>query len=196
MWSIVIVGLGNPGRTYDGTRHNLGFEVVERLSERFRCPLQPGKGDYQFGVATLGDIDVCLMKPLTFMNNSGVAVVDIMEQFEIPVRKIFVVCDDVQLPLGQLRIRERGSDGGHNGLASVIYHTLSEDFPRLRCGIGIPERSIEGEEMASFVLSRFEEEEIAAARTMVDRAADACMAVIEDGMTQAMNVYNTRLDKS
>jgi len=196
VWSIIIVGLGNPGRTYDRTRHNLGFEVVDRLSERFRCPLQPGKGDYMFGVATLGDRDVCLMKPLTFMNNSGVAVADIMEHFEIPVRKIFVVCDDFQLPLGQLRIRERGSDGGHNGLASVIYHTLSEDFPRLRCGIGIPDRSVDSEEMASFVLSRFEEEEITAVRTMVERAADACVTVIEHGTAQAMNLYNTRLDKS
>lgn len=195
MWSTVFVGLGNPGRTYEGTRHNLGFDVIDALAEQSRCDLKPGKGDYLMGSTTIGNTSVCLVKPLTYMNNSGLAVLDIVNRFTFPAQNICVVCDDFQLPLGQLRIRARGSDGGHNGLASIIYHLQSEEFARLRCGIGGTSFHA-GEDVTSFVLSQFERSEIPAVRDMTLRARDACMAVVHDGLDKAMNKFNIRLGDS
>jgi PTH1 family peptidyl-tRNA hydrolase len=186
MDAVAIVGLGNPGTQYRDTRHNVGFMVVEELCRRFRIALKPGKGDYLIGRATLEGTDLHLAAPMTYMNNSGAAVADILERFRIAHRELLVVVDDFALPLGTLRFRLKGSDGGHNGLASILYMLNSNEFPRLRCGIGtasMPPKS----EMAAFVLSRFEPDEVPAVKEMVMRAADACVEFARTGHTRPAN---------
>jgi PTH1 family peptidyl-tRNA hydrolase len=192
---VLVVGLGNPGRSYEGTRHNLGYEVVDLLARAAGTEFKPGRGEYWDAPCSLKSIDVVLLKPTTFMNDSGVAVQDALERYGIAVDQLLVVCDDFQLPLGTLRLRPRGSDGGHNGLASIIYHLQSDEFPRLRCGIGSPAMPADKELMADFVLTRFTPEELPAARTTAERARDACTVCITEGFGTAMNQFNVRPDQ-
>ena len=116
-----MVGLGNPGREYEGTRHNIGFMVVDEVSSRLKCAWKPGKGDYEFSQKVFGKARVVLVKPLTFMNNSGEAVLGVLEQYPTPLRNVLAIVDDFTLSLGKIRVRTKGSDGGHNGLRSLIY---------------------------------------------------------------------------
>ena len=190
---VCIIGLGNPEKRYEGTRHNLGFEVLDCLAERLRTPFKEGKGEYLLASGEVGDVSVGLVKPLTFMNESGVAVADVAERFEVPLDQLIVVCDDFQLPLGHLRVRQKGSDGGHNGLYSVIYHLQSELFPRIRCGIASPSMPKEKDRMADFVLERFEAAEHPIVREMIGKAADASLVAIQRGLTAAMNEFNKKV---
>ena len=151
-----------------------------------------GKGEYLVAVTHFGGIPLGVLKPLTFMNNSGDAVRDALERSDLGAKCCLVVCDDFQLPLGQLRLRASGTDGGHNGLYSIIYQLQTEDFPRLRCGIGSPHMPAEKSLRASFVLSAFDRDELPAASAMIQRARDACLTVLTDGLTAAMNAFNTR----
>ncbi len=186
MDTVAIVGLGNPGAQYRETRHNVGFLVVEELCNRFHAALRPGKGDYLIARTFAEGIGVHLAAPVTFMNNSGAAVLDILERYQIPQRELLVVVDDFALPLGMLRWRMKGSDGGHNGLASIIYALNSHEFSRLRCGIGtdtMPPKA----DMAAFVLSRFEQTELPAVQDMVKRAADACLEFVRTGHPRPIN---------
>jgi PTH1 family peptidyl-tRNA hydrolase len=128
----LIAGLGNPGPHYADTRHNVGFKVVERLAERLRLSFRAGKGDYLIASDTA---NILLLKPLTYMNNSGLAVRHAMDYFDIDVSRLLIVFDDLQLPVGKLRLRPGGSDGGHNGIASVIQHLGTQEVARLRLGI-------------------------------------------------------------
>ena len=155
MDAVAIVGLGNPGSQYRETRHNVGFLVVNELCRRLRVGLKPGKGEYLIARANMEGVGLHVAAPMTFMNNSGTAVVDILERFQIAPRELLVVVDDFALPLGILRFRLRGSDGGHNGLASIIYMLNSDELPRLRCGIGSPEMPTDKNLMADFVLEKF-----------------------------------------
>ncbi|HWP82735.1 MAG TPA: aminoacyl-tRNA hydrolase [Bacteroidota bacterium] len=185
----LLVGLGNPGSDYAGTRHNLGFEVIDVLADRLKVRLQRedesllGLGEYQG--KSLG-----LMKPLTYMNNSGWAVADAVERFQVPLTNLLVICDDFQLPLGVLRLRGKGSDGGHNGLYSIIYHLNSEAFPRLRMGIATETMPQEKSKKADFVLGMFEERERPLVKTMVDRSSDAALSFVTKGLGVTMNLYN------
>jgi len=135
----LIVGLGNPGYEYSFTRHNVGFLVVDRLATLLHREFHTGSGNYWLAECSLKNSDVTLLKPTTFMNNSGFAVKEYCETYSIPYQNILVVSDDFQLPLGTIRIRPSGSDGGHNGIASIIYQLETDQFPRLRCGIGSTE---------------------------------------------------------
>lgn len=189
---LLVVGLGNPGTQYDGSRHNIGFEVADALAEVCRTNYRGGKGDYLLATSRYEGILISIVKPLTFMNNSGDAVRDALEHLRVDPERCLVVCDDFQLPLGQLRLRVRGSDGGHNGLYSIIYQLQTEDFPRLRCGIGSPHMPAEKSLMASYVLSAFEGDEAADVGTMIQRARDACLSVATEGLVPAMNKFNTR----
>ena len=191
-----MVGLGNPGSQYESSRHNVGFEVADAIVESCRSEYRAGTGDYVMAAARFGGMTLGVLKPLTFMNNSGDAVRHAQERFEIPADRCLVVCDDFQLPLGQLRLRASGTDGGHNGLYSIIYQLQTEDFPRLRCGIGSPHMPVEKSQKASFVLSAFERDELPAVRAMIQRARDACLAVLTDGLAAAMNTFNTRTPQS
>ncbi len=189
---LIIVGLGNPGSDYAATRHNIGFRVIDALSAHSQILLHEGKGEYWIGAGTIFGKEVALIKPTTFMNNSGIAVIDVLERCDETLDNVVVVYDDIHLPLGLLRMRERGSDGGHKGIASIIYHTMSDEIPRLRCGI----RPVEGEcarlNSAEFVLSPFQEEEKEIVEQMIIKARDAVLYIIEHDMVSAMNEYNTK----
>lgn len=187
------VGLGNPGSEYKGTRHNLGFEVIDAVAKKLNIAMSMGEGDYLVGFGTHGETKVGLLKPLTYMNNSGSAVADIRSRYTPPLDKLLVICDDFQLPLGSLRLRSRGSDGGHNGLYSIIYHLQSDEFPRLRLGIAGESIPSSKSFMADYVLSPFSEKEKETVQTMVARASDAALAVLDHGFENAMNQFNRKL---
>lgn len=189
---VFIIGLGNPGSPYDGTRHNVGFEVVDSVAETLNTQFKPGKGEYLETLATVDGEKVGLAKPLTYMNNSGSAVVEIQERHEVSLDRLLVVCDDFWLPLGALRLRPKGGDGGHNGLYSIIYHLQSESFPRLRCGIASESIPQKKEQMAEFVLDRFTTTERPVVNRVVKRAAEACVSFVQHGIQKTMTLYNTQ----
>jgi peptidyl-tRNA hydrolase, PTH1 family len=186
---LLVAGLGNHGRAYRNTRHNVGFTVLDELCKRWSCSLREGRGDYYRAEASHGETTVVLIAPTTFMNNSGIAVREVAEEYTLPPGRVLVVADDFALPLGMLRLRRSGSDGGHNGLASIIYHLNSAEFPRLRCGIGSV-RPFEGEDPAAFVLSPFAPEESQSVAAMVERAAEAVESFVHSGIDRTMTQYN------
>jgi peptidyl-tRNA hydrolase, PTH1 family len=190
MDTVAIIGLGNPGTEYQETRHNVGFRVIGELSKRLRSPLKPGKGEYLLAHAYAGGSEIYLAAPTTYMNNSGIAVVDLLGRYHLTIREILVVADDFTLPLGRLRFRLKGSDGGHNGLASIIMTLNSDEFPRLRCGIGT-ESMPPKREMAEFVLSPFDRKELPAIEEMVQRAADAALEFARTGHARPANPKQT-----
>ena len=185
-----IVGLGNPGAEYKATRHNVGFEVVDELARRWQVKLKSWKSIAALAVAK--DHDALLAEPRTFMNLSGECVQRIRTFHRIEPSDILIVVDDVNLPLGRLRMRTMGSAGGHNGLKSVIQY-LGLDFGRLRIGVG---RGDPKWDLADHVLSRFEREERGAAEEAIGRAADAVDMFVAEGIEPAMNRFNARDDKA
>ena len=188
-----VIGLGNPEKRYIGTRHNIGFDVVDCLAQELRMQFKPGRGEFLIAQGSFRDQQVSLVKPLTFMNESGVAVMEIRDQFEATNDELLVVCDDFQLPIGKLRLRLSGSDGGHNGLYSIIYHLQSDEFPRLRCGIASPAMPTDKNLLADFVLAPFTADELPVVHEMTTQAKDACLLALTDGVTKAMNVFNKKL---
>jgi PTH1 family peptidyl-tRNA hydrolase len=189
---VVIVGLGNPGRTYAHTRHNVGFLVVDALTEKLKCGFRPGKGEFVAATSSFRDNDILLAKPATSMNESGIAIAEMVERYEIALEQLLIVVDDFQIPLGSLRMRPSGSDGGHNGMYSVIYHLQSDSFPRLRCGIGSEEMPHDKSLMADFVLSQFPTKEMPIVDEMVGRAAEACLSFLTDGIEKTMSLFNRK----
>jgi PTH1 family peptidyl-tRNA hydrolase len=186
----LIVGLGNPGARYANTRHNVGFKVAERLAERLNLSFRAGRGDYLIASgAAHAEVkgELLLIKPLTFMNSSGLAVRHAVDYYGIALPNTLIIFDDFQLPLGRLRLRSRGSDGGHNGMASVIQHLGTQAVPRLRFGIG--SEFVKGE-MVNHVLSSFAKAEQELLPALYDRAADAANCFVNDGIQQAMNRFN------
>lgn len=181
-----VVGLGNPGGRYAETRHNLGFRVLDALASRPRLGWC-AEEDYRYALATFDGLELALLKPMTFMNGSGMAVARALARFGATSEDVLLVADDVHLSLGRIRIRRGGSHGGHNGIRSVIQDLGTEAFPRLRIGIGPVS---EGEEMVSFVLEDFLPSEREAVSEMVGRAADAVRVVLRDGLDKAMNDFN------
>ena len=183
----VIAGLGNPGENYRNTRHNLGFRVVDQLAGTLGISFSGGKGPYLQARGDYGAKEILLVKPLTFMNLSGQALFNVLERFPVPLSQLLVICDDFNLPLGRIRLRPGGSDGGHRGLASIIYSLGSEDFPRLRLGI-------DGERVTAnhqdFVLSPFKTQEEEAVGSLIDRAAEAVLCFLKEGTQKAMSLYN------
>jgi PTH1 family peptidyl-tRNA hydrolase len=187
----LIVGLGNPGKRYEGTRHNLGFAVVDRLSRRWRIDMSREKFHAWFGDGRFGEERIVLLKPTTFMNKSGQAVWPAIRFYDCQPADLLVILDDAAMPLGQLRMRARGSGGGHNGLQSVIDRVGSTEFPRLRLGIDAPQRV-----SAGYVLSRFSESELPAVEEMMETAVDAVKCWIENGPVATMNRFNLRVDRN
>jgi len=181
-----VVGLGNPGARYAATRHNLGFRVLDAFAEGLH-PVWSSEGSYRCAVVASEGQEVALVKPATFMNASGVAVREALSRFGAAPEDLLVIVDDVQLPLGRIRIRRKGSDGGHNGLLSIIECLGTSAFPRLRLGVGAPP---EGEEMIGYVLGVFAPHEQGAVSEMVGRAADALRVVLREGIEKAMNEFN------
>ena len=185
-----IVGLGNPGADYKGTRHNVGFDVVDELARRWGIKLKSWKSAASIAVAT--DRGALIAEPTTFMNLSGDAVRKISAFHQIEPSDLLVVVDDVNLPLGRLRVRKMGSAGGHNGLKSVIQH-IGPDFGRLRIGVG---RGDPTWDLADHVLSRFEREELEAVEQAIGRASDAAEMFVAEGIELAMNRFNARDDRA
>ncbi len=186
----IIVGLGNPGSTYSETRHNIGFAAVDALAEECRITFRPGKGEYWSAGGTYENKEFVLIKPTTMMNNSGIAVRDILDRMQCTLHDLIIVYDDFHLPLGSLRFRQRGSDGGHNGMGSVIYHLQTEEIQRLRCGIGNPGGLPEGIPAADFVLSPFRPDERETARSMILSARRALEEWMTAGIEASMNRWN------
>lgn len=182
-----IVGLGNPGRRYQRSRHNVGFRVIDELSSRLNIGLMAGGEDYCFGAGSYQQAGFFIVKPLTYMNSSGIAVAQIVEEHSLPLGHLLVVCDDCNLPLGKIRIRRSGNDGGHKGLASIIDRLCTEAFPRLRVGTGRPPPGVE---LIDYVLGEFSAEEEVVIREAVLRATEAVLCILSDGLEQAMNAYN------
>jgi len=179
----LIVGLGNPGIKFRETRHNLGFEVIDEVAKRLKMRFKRNLYSKAY-IASKGE--VILAKPYTFMNLSGFSVRRLKEKFDISLRDILVICDDLNLPLGKLRLRARGSSGGHKGLSSIITALNSEDFPRLRIGIG---RNLE-EDFSSFVLSKFSKEEAPLVREAVNRASICAEEWLKEDIQKLMAKYN------
>jgi len=189
----LVVGLGNPGRSYQKTRHNLGYRVVDLLAEKHKTQFKGGKGEYLYCRVVVEGRKVYLLKPLTFMNASGQAVFDSLRFFNLTPPELFVICDDVALPFGTLRIREKGSDGGHKGLRSIIYQLGTEEFPRLRLGIG---PAAEGIDLEDFVLQRFEKEEGKNVEELIQRGSQAVESSIILGVRESMNRFKKDFDRS
>ena len=180
---LLVVGLGNPGPRYAATRHNVGFMVLDRLAQ------QEGLA---FAAASKWDClwtrwnEVILIKPMTYMNRSGDSVASVLRYFRIEPTELLVVLDDVALPLGRLRLRSSGSDGGHNGLGSIIAH-LGEEVPRLRLGVGA---AAESADLVNHVLGPFSKAELAVISRSVERASEAVHKIVEAGLETAMNIFN------
>jgi PTH1 family peptidyl-tRNA hydrolase len=181
-----IVGLGNPGAQYKGTRHNVGFAVLDELARRASLDFETAPAEALMARWRRPDDAVILVKPLTFMNLSGQAVGELARYFKIDVSDLLIVVDEVQLPLGRVRARARGSAGGHNGLKSVMAH-LGDGYPRLRLGVG---RGDARRDLADHVLTRFDKDEAAEADRMIARAADAAETFITSGIAAVMNQFN------
>ena len=186
----IIVGLGNPGMRYEGTRHNMGFDVIDRLITVNNIPQAGRKFHAVYGTGIIGGQKVVLAKPVTYMNLSGTSVRELMDFYKIdPTHELIVISDDIDLEPGRIRIRKKGSAGGQNGLKHIIQCIGTQDFIRVRVGTGAKPQDWE---LADWVLSRFPKEE----RTQVDdaiiRAAEAVETIVTDGIDAAMNRYNTK----
>jgi len=180
-----LIGLGNPGRSYSKTRHNAGYLLLDYLIQGHLIPFSPGKGDYYFCEYN----NLLLIKPTTYMNLSGRAVVQVMQDFSLPKENILVIYDDFHLPFGTFRFRARGSDGGHNGIKSIIYELESAVFDRLKIGIGSTfENSID------FVLSEFNPQELTDLESIYRLVAESISTWQEFGIEQAMNRFNNRAE--
>jgi len=187
MW--LIVGLGNPGYEYAWTPHNLGFLVVDLLAERNGIRVERPEAKSYVGLGRIGEQDVALAKPQTYMNLSGLAVRELAERYEAPAKRIAIAVDEVALPWGSVRIREKGSAGGHNGLKSVIGALGSDEFVRVRLGIQ-PDHPVG--DLSAYVLHRMRKSELEAAAELVERAADAIECMVKEGVRKAMNQFNRR----
>ena len=184
----LIVGLGNPGKQYAATRHNAGFMVIDYLAEKLGVKVDKIKFKSVLGEGFAGTEKIVLAKPQTYMNLSGEALLDMVQWYKLEPQDILVIYDDLDLPVGKLRLRMKGSAGGHNGMKSIIYLIQSDDFPRLRIGIGRPQN--ENIETVNHVLGKFAEEEAKIMGEAVAKAAEAVMAVLDKGVEKAMNEVN------
>lgn len=183
----LIVGIGNPGPEYERTRHNIGFRVVNLLAKQLGVKREEAKFKGLFAVAKLDGLNIGLLKPLTYVNLSGQSVREAVKRLNLTTEQVLVILDDAQLPLGKLRLRAKGSSGGHKGLQSIIDALQTENIPRLRIGIGSPP---EGVDMATYVLSPFEPEEEAVIAETVEIAAEAAKVWAKDGVEVAMQRFN------
>ena len=185
----MIVGLGNPGSEYEATRHNAGFIVVDMLAEKLGCGLTKLKFKSLYGTADIGGKKCLILKPQTFMNNSGEAVRDAAGFYKIPAENIIVVSDDISLDVGRLRIRRKGSDGGHNGLKSIIYLLNNDNFARIKVGVG--KKPHPDYDLAAWVLSRFKNDEVDDLKKAAENACDAIKLMVEGKTDMAMNKFNS-----
>lgn len=185
----LIVGLGNPGPRYENTKHNVGFRVIDELLRRVATTNMESLCQSLVVRADWHDLEVIFAKPMTYMNRSGGAVAALIHRFDASIEDVCVVYDDIHLDFCMLRMRRKGSDGGHNGMRSIIHALDTQAFPRLRIGIGEPE-----ENLIDYVLSEFSEAERAEIDSVVQRAADALETFVTDGVQAAMSRFNGRVE--
>ncbi|EJQ42947.1 TPA: aminoacyl-tRNA hydrolase [Bacillus thuringiensis] len=184
----LIVGLGNPGREYELTRHNIGFMAIDELAKRWNISLNEQKFKGIFGAGFVNGEKVILLKPLTYMNLSGESIRPLMDYYKIDVEDFVVLYDDLDIPVGKLRLRMKGSAGGHNGVKSTISHLGTQEFQRIRMGIDRPKN---GMKVVDYVLGRFTSEEIPDVSHSIEKAADACEEWLNKPFLQIMNTFNS-----
>jgi peptidyl-tRNA hydrolase, PTH1 family len=183
----LIVGLGNPGKQYDQTRHNIGFTVIDELAKRFHIALDQAKFKGLYGSTIINGEKIFLLKPLTYMNLSGESIGPFMDYFQIDLDDLLVIYDDLDLPVGKIRLRQKGSAGGHNGIKSAIAHLGTQQFNRIRVGINRPSN---GMAITDYVLGRFLNDEQEMIRKAVEQSSNACEEWIKTPFLQVMNIYN------
>ena len=184
----VVVGLGNPGNEYRMTRHNIGFEVIDYMAASMSVKINKIKFKAVYGECNIAGEKVVLLKPQTYMNLSGNSVREICEYYKIMPENVIVICDDIALETGKIRIRAKGGAGGHNGLKSIIYNLRSEEFVRIRMGVGAPKT--DEWDLADFVLGKFGKNDIPVMETAITRAMSAVSDIIKEDVGYAMNKYN------
>lgn len=183
----LIVGLGNPGDKYDKTRHNVGFMAIDKLADELGVKVKKLKFKSLIAEAKIGDEKVILMKPSTYMNESGRAVVDCQRFYKLDPSEIIVLCDDIDIAFGTVRIKKSGSAGTHNGLKSIIYQLNSQDFPRVKIAVSKPDSKMD---LKDFVLSRFTDSELKVLDKELDMAKDVVIDIVKRDVDYAMNNYN------
>ncbi|MBQ8639283.1 MAG: aminoacyl-tRNA hydrolase [Lachnospiraceae bacterium] len=183
----IIAGLGNPTSQYKGTRHNVGFEVIDRIASKYNINVETKKFKGLVGTGMIGHEKVVLLKPQTYMNLSGESVQEAMNFYKPDMDQLIVIYDDVSLPPGQLRVRGKGSAGGHNGMKNIILHCGSQDFPRVRVGIG---EKNPHQDLADYVLGHFQGEDKKLMDEAYDEAVEAVKTLVLDGLNEAMNQFN------
>ncbi|MFH0855342.1 MAG: aminoacyl-tRNA hydrolase [Candidatus Omnitrophota bacterium] len=200
----LIVGLGNPGFIYSGSRHNIGFQAVKYLAKSKNLALKKEKGISALsGKVKVKGVDTVLALPLTFMNLSGEAVRPLLKKYGQDLSDLLVVCDDLDLEFGRLRLCSKGSSAGHRGIQSIIEHLGSNEFSRVRVGIGSPWRLLPGSKgcgpkddtTRDYVLSRFNRREISGLAAIIEKASDCCVSWVSEGVEKSMNAFNRRNDK-
>lgn len=186
--SWLIVGLGNPGKEYEKSRHNCGFRALDLIAQALNCKVDKGKFQGLYGQTVYDGKKVFLLKPLTYMNLSGRSVLQLSAYFQIPPQRIIVLSDDISLAPGRIRVRGDGSAGGHNGLKSIITEVGSQEFPRVKIGVGAKPRA--DYDLADWVLGSFPPEDEKVVRTALENAAGAALAIIQFGVAEAANRFN------
>lgn len=189
----VVVGLGNPGKDYTNTRHNIGFDTIDLLGKRNDININKIKFTSVYGEGHIGGKKVLLVKPQTYMNNSGVTVRDISNFYKVPTENIIVIVDDIDIDFAAVRVKRKGSAGTHNGLRSIIYQLQKDDFPRVKIGIG---KKHENQDLANFVLSRFSKEEREDIENSIVLGTEAVECIINHGIEKAMNEFNIKANKA
>lgn len=185
----IVIGLGNPGKDYTNTRHNIGFDVIDYIAYKNNIKLNKIKFKSVFGEGYIGREKVILCKPQTYMNNSGIAVREIIDFYKIDLDKLITIVDDIDIDFASIKIKQKGSAGSHNGLKSIIYHLQRDDFTRVKIGIG---KKHPKQDLSDFVLSRFSKEELKDIEMAGKSAAQAVETIINEDIMEAMNIYNTR----
>lgn len=183
----MIIGLGNPGKAYEETRHNIGFHVIDHLAKEWNAPLTQSKFKGMYSVVHRPEGKVMLVKPLTYMNLSGECIGPLMDYYNVDMEDIVAIYDDLDLPAGQLRLRQKGSAGGHNGIKSLIQHLGTQQFNRMRIGISRPPA---GMKVPDYVLARFRDDEKPLMQEAVKKSADACNYWLSKPFNEVMNEYN------
>lgn len=185
----IIIGLGNPSREYEHTRHNIGFDVISHISKDYNIPLDFKKHKAICGKGMIKGEKVVLAQPQTFMNLSGESVRELVDFYKVPNENIIIIYDDISLDVGQLRIRSKGSAGGHNGIKSIIAHLGSQEFPRIKVGVGDKPK---GWDLADYVLSRFQGVDAVVIKDAIIKSSAAVESIMKDGLDSAMNLYNRK----
>lgn len=183
----ILIGLGNPGNKYAETRHNLGFMIIDELAKRPGTSIYSKFNSYLVAISDFQQIELILIKPLIYMNLSGIAVTEAQKVYEVDNSHLLIIHDDICLPFGKLRLRAKGSDGGNKGLVSIIQYLQTQQFPRLKIGIDSPSKR---DEMVDYVLSPFNAEELKELDSVIQKATDACLYFVKNGIINTMDQFN------